>query len=244
MWLFVNLPYPLLTDTVTTVLGNLLTTKIFHACMQRPPRQRPYRLILDEARFFNTGPLDMVLETSRAYRLWLTLVVQSLEQMARLREGHLDWHLRDTAINNVRYWAAFHNTADKALLADLMFPVTGQKVIGVRQSGDSEYQPVMAEENENQRRFAELKHRQMILWDKWGRPPEVWQTPPVIMDDPPQEQLDEFEADHLRRTGVPMALILEEIKARQAQIAALMHRTGSAQAAQPVAPAQFGGQLG
>ena len=113
-WLFVNIPYPLLSDTITTLLGNLLITKIFYACMQRPPGQRPYRLILDEARFFNTGPLDMLLETSRAYNLWLTLVVQSLTQMARAREGYLDHHLIDTVLGNVRYWSVFHNSTDAA----------------------------------------------------------------------------------------------------------------------------------
>jgi type IV secretory pathway TraG/TraD family ATPase VirD4 len=82
-WLFVNLPYALLSDTITTLMGNLIATRLFYAAMQRPPGSAPYRLILDEARFFNSGPRDVILETARAYNLWLTLVVQSLDQMCR-----------------------------------------------------------------------------------------------------------------------------------------------------------------
>ena len=50
----------------------MIITKLFYACMQRQPTH-DYRLILDEARFFNTGPLDAILDTSRHYRLWITL---------------------------------------------------------------------------------------------------------------------------------------------------------------------------
>jgi hypothetical protein len=156
-WLFVNLPYALLSDTVTTLLGNLIITRLFYACMQRPAQSNPYRIILDEARFFNNGPLDVILETSRAYNLWLTLVVQSLDQMCRSRSGRVDEHLRETALNNARYFSIFHNTADNELLARLMFPVTGRVIAGYNwNQGSLEYLPVPAEVNEHERRFMEL----------------------------------------------------------------------------------------
>jgi hypothetical protein len=222
-WLFVNLPYALLSDTVTTLLGNLIATRIFYACMQRPPGSTPYRLILDEARFFNTGPLDVILETSRAYNLWLTLVVQSLDQMCRSRAGHLDEHLKETALNNARYFSIFHNTADNETLARLLFPVTGRVIAGYDwNQGRFEYLPVPAEVNEHERRFMELGRRQVMLWDKLGgEPPQIWITPEVIMDAPNHRLLAEFEARHLARTGAPKQAILEEIDARQERVRGL-----------------------
>ena len=235
-WLFVNLPYALLSDTVTTLLGNLIATRIFYACMQRPPGSRPYRLILDEARFFNTGPLDVILETSRAYNLWLTLVVQSLDQMCRSRNGHVDEHLKETALNNARYYSIFHNTADNETLARLMFPVTGRVIAGYNWHMQSfEYLPVPAEINTHERRFMDLGHRQVMLWDKLGgEPPRVWITPEVIMDPPNHRQLAAFGRRELARIGTRKAAILEEIDARQERIRALFtpedrppRRTGS-----------------
>ena len=222
-WVFVNLPYQFLSDTVTTLLGNLIATRIFHACMQRPPGSPPYRLILDEARFFNSGPLDVILETSRAYNLWLTLVVQSLEQMCRSREGRLDERLKETALNNARYLSVFHNTADNETLARLMFPVTGRVIAGYNfHLGSFEYLPVPAEVNAHERRFMDLGARQVVLWDKLGfDPPQVWITPEVIMDPPDHEELAAFEAAHLAHTGAPKAEILAEIVARQERIRAL-----------------------
>jgi len=231
-WLFVNIPYALLSDTMSTILGNLIITKILYACMQRPPGERPYRLILDEARFFNTGPLEMILETSRAYNLWLTLVVQNLDQMARMREGRVDLRLKETAINLCRYFSIFHNISDAALFARIMFPLTGQVPMGIRMSGDYEYLPVPAEENEHERRFMNLEHREMVFYDKLGsEPPRVWRTPEVIMDEPEQSRLNAFEAEHLRITGRPISAIRKEIRERQERMRNLM--TGEAASAKP-----------
>ena len=222
-WVFVNLPYTFLSDTVTTLMGNLITSRIFHACMQRPPGSNPYRLILDEARFFNSGPLDVILETSRAYNLWLTTVVQSLGQMCRSREGRMDERLKETALNNARYHSIFHNTADNETLARLMFPVTGRVVAGYNfHLGAFEYLPVPAEVNALERRFMDLGFREVVLWDKLGfDPPQVWVTPDVIMDRPDHEALAAFEAEHLSRTGEPKTEILAEITARQERIRAM-----------------------
>jgi hypothetical protein len=222
-WLFVNLPYALLSDTVTTLLGNLIITRLFYACMQRPAASNPYRIILDEARFFNNGPLDVILETSRAYNLWLTLVVQSLDQMCRSRSGRVDEHLRETALNNARYFSIFHNTADNELLARLMFPVTGRVIAGYNwNQGSLEYLPVPAEVNEHERRFMELGHRQVLLWDKLsGEPPQVWLTPEVLMDRPAPAVLAAFEAQHLAATGALKSAIRNEIQARQERVRAL-----------------------
>ncbi|MBC7238590.1 MAG: hypothetical protein H5T71_00620, partial [Chloroflexi bacterium] len=188
-WLFVNIPYGLLSEQITTLIGNFVITKIFYACMQRPPQGRHYRLILDEARFFNTGPLDRILETSRAYHLWLTLVVQSLHQLCRSREGRIDYSLRDTALNNVRYWSAFNLTQmeDAETLAKMMFPLTGTEARGLRASGDWDWQPPAVEEEQRARRFMDLRRREMIFFDKQGsRGPLPCRTPEVVMDAPQQ----------------------------------------------------------
>lgn len=218
-WLFVNLPYAYLSDTHTTLLGNLIITRILYACMQRPPNARPYRLILDEARFFNTGPLDTILETARAYSLWLTLVVQSVDQLCRSREGRLDERLKELVLGLCRYFCIFHNAQDAELMARLMFPLTGQVPMGLRVNGDWEYLPVLAEQNGHARRFIDLREREMVFFDRLGsEPPRVWRTPEVIMDPPVESALQRFEAAHLQRTGRPVGDIRSEIVARQKRL--------------------------
>ena len=224
-WLFVNIPYHLLSEQIATLIGNLITTKVFYACMQRPPGSRPFRLILDEARFFNTGPLDRLLETSGAYNLWLTLVVQSLDQMCRLREGRTDETLKDTALQNVRYWSVFNMThpEDAAALSELMLPLTGTRTKGLRASGDPDWQTADVERDQNKRFLMDLKPRQVILYDKFGGfgPLPPWQTPEVAMDPPTQARIDMFEARHLQLTGRPAEAIMREILERRAEIGAL-----------------------
>jgi hypothetical protein len=224
-WLFVNLPYAFLSDTVTTLLGNLIITRLFYACMQRAPGSHPYRIILDEARFFNSGPLDVILETSRAYNLWLTLVVQSLDQLARAKNGRLDEHLKETTINNVRYFSIFHNVADGELFARLMFPLTGRVIAGYNwKMGSFEYLPVPAEINAHERRFMDLGYRQVVLWDKLsGAPPAIWITPEVIMERADPAYLAAFEAQHLADTGALKTDIRSEILERQERIRAMFH---------------------
>ena len=238
-WLFVNIPYQLLSDTISTLLGNLLIAKIFYACMQRPPGARAYRLILDEARFFNTGPLEVLLETSRAYNLWLTMVVQSLEQMCRSIEGRVDARLKETAINNVRYWSVFHNSTDGRTLANLMFPLTGRVATGVRVSGDQDWLPVAAEQDQNERSFMQLGPRQVVWYDKLGGSPQVWRTPEVRMRQPEQGRLDLFEAAHLQVTGKPAAEIKREIMERQRRLREMLEGTppaGPGRSAPPQPP--------
>jgi hypothetical protein len=242
-WLFVNLPYALLSDTVTTLLGNLIITRILYACMQRPPQSRPYRLILDEARFFNTGPLDIILETSRAYNLWLTLVVQSIEQLCRSREGRVDERLKEAVVSLCRYFSIFHNVQDGETLARLMFPLTGQVPTGIKASGDWEYLPVPAEQDEHLRRFMNLRQREMVFYDKLGsEPPRVWRTPEVLMDRPDEATVQVFEAAHLQRIGKPVADIRAEIAGRQAQVTATFS-TGTPPKARPHSKPSFGEPL-
>jgi hypothetical protein len=222
-WVFVNIPYPLLSDTISTVLGNILITNIFHACMQRPPGERAYRLILDEARFFNTGPLEMILETARAYNLWLTLVVQSLDQMARMKDGRIDYRLKETALNNCRYISAFHSTVDGRTYAPMFWPVTGQVVTGQRVSGDSEYLPVSAEQLRNERRLQSLKPRMVVLHDQQkGGAVRAYRTPTVKVPEIDQAALDLFEAQHLQITGKPASEVRREIEDRQTWVRNLL----------------------
>jgi hypothetical protein len=243
-WLFVNLPYALLSDTVTTLLGNLIAARLFYACMQRPPGARPYRLILDEARFFNSGPLDVILETSRAYQLWLTLVVQSLDQLCRNRTGRVDEHLKETTLNNARYYSIFHNTADNETLARLMFPVTGRVIAGYNwNQGAFEYLPVPAEVNAHERRFMQLGPRQVLLWDKLGgQPPQVWLTPEVVMGPYDAPRAAALEAAQLARTGAPKAAILAEIADRQERLRGLFPE-GERPRPRALGRMQFGGEL-
>jgi len=243
-WLFVNIPYPLLSEPISTLIGNLIITKIFYACMQREPGSAGYRLILDEARFFNTGPLDRLLETSRAYNLWLTMVVQSLNQMCRSREGRVDESLREIALSVVRYWATFHvsQKEDALTLSTMMFPVTGQEVIGVRSSGDWERKPVQAEEDEHARRFMRLRKREAMLYDKLsGSGPRAFYTPEVVMDEPTQARVDLFEAQHLQLTGRPASEIMREILDRRGRIQGMFSPPPGEQPARRLGPPAFGG---
>ena len=239
-WLLVNIPYALLSDTITTLLGNLLITRIFYACMQRPPGQRRYRLILDEARFFNSGPLDVILETSRAYNLWLTLVVQSMDQMCRSRSGRLDVALKEAAISLCRYFGVFHTLADETLFARMMFPLSGQVVTGLTARGDFEYLPVPAEENEHERRFMNLRYREMVFYDKLGNEPaRVWRTPEVIMEEADSATVSGFEARHLAATGRPASEIRAEIARRQERLRGLFDE-GDRLRARSLPQASFG----
>lgn len=238
VWLFVNIPYPLLSDTISTLLGNILVTNLFYAAMRRTPGGRDYRIILDEARFFNTGPLDTILETSRAYHLWLTLIVQSLDQMARSHDGRIDYRLKETAVNNCRYFSVFHNLLDGELFAEMMFPLTGQVVIGERQSGDFDYLPVIAEQNRYERRFQELRARQVVIYDKLGgKVPRVYFTPGVAVPQVEQGALDVFEAEHLNITGKPSVEIAREIREREEKVLSLFGQT----APRKLPPADLGG---
>ena len=251
MWLFVHIPYSLLSEQIATLIGNLLITKLLYACMQRPPEGRPYRLILDEARFFNTGPLDRLLETSRAYRLWLTLVVQSLQQLCRTREGRVDESLRDTALSNVRYWSTFNlsQAEDAQTLAKMMYPLTGTLVRGLRHSGDWDFQSPLVEEEQNTRQLMGLRRRQMIFYDKLSsRGPVPCRTPEVTMDEPQQGQIDLFEAEHLQLIGRPVSAVMEEILGRRQRIEAMIGAHGDSQAStntaggrRRLAKAQLGG---
>jgi hypothetical protein len=240
VWLFVNIPYALLSDTISTLMGNMLITKIFYAAMQRPVGKRSYRLILDEARFFNTGPLDMLLETSRAFNLWLTLVVQSLDQMARMSDGRVDLRLKETALNNARYLSIFHNTADAPLLANLMFPLSGQVVSGQRASGDNEYLPIPAEQDRYQRRFSGLLPREVVLYDKLNPRPKLRHTVGIRVPEASQSQLDLFEAQHLSLTGRPASQIMAEIRDRQEATRSLFRLGGPERS---IPPRQMGGLI-
>lgn len=226
-WLFVNLPYALLSDTVTTTLGNLLISRILYAAMQRRLDAPPYRLILDEARFFNSGPLTTILETSRAYNLWLTLVVQSVDQLCRSHQGRVDERLKEAVLGLCRYFSVFHDPQDAETFARLMFPVTGLVPTGVRASGDWDYLPTAAEEEEHRWRFLRLRHREMVFYDKLGNePPRVWRTPEVIMDPPDEEIVAAFEDAHLRRTGRPLAQMRAEVDERAAQVERAFFQVG------------------
>jgi hypothetical protein len=236
-WVFVNAPYGQLTETITTLLGNLIVTNIFYACMQRPPAGRPYRLILDEARFFNTGPLELILETSRAYSLWLTVVVQSLDQMCRVGNGAVDVRLKETALNNARYLSVFNDVADRELLAETICPVVQPKVIEL-DDGRLQVEPIQLEQARREQSFATLQPRQVVLYDKFnGSATRAW-TPTFNIGQADQAQIDYFESKHLALTGVPIASIMAEINDRQNKYNRMLYQTATQQKPQSAPPTQ------
>lgn len=244
-WIFAHLPYPYLSDTITTVLGNILITKLFYAAMRRPPTQRPYRIYLDEARFFNTGPLSAILDTARAYNLWLTLIVQNMEQLVRYHGGRRDTRLLDSVMTNVRYFNSFKTSAsDGQLFARMMFPPTGEKVRDVRRSGDPDYYPVSAEESQNIARFESLGDRELIVYDRQvSREPRVWSTPTLFIPEVDEEKLAYFEAEHLAVTGRPAHEIDHEIRDRTDRLMRLITRQTSAGKERELDEAVYGQKL-
>lgn len=217
IWVFAKIPYRMLSDSAI-LLGNFLITRLAYACMQRPVGGRSYRLMVDETAYFSTGPLATILETSRAYNLWVTMLVQSLDQLSRTREGVVDRHLADTALNNCRYLSVFRTDSDARLMAEVMYPLTGQEVIGIRGSGDWERKPVPAEENEHQRWFRELPDRRVVFYDKQRGKPETWITPEVRMGRINQSRVNMLEARHLQLTGRPFSFIREELERRRERV--------------------------
>jgi hypothetical protein len=107
-------------------MGNLIATRLFYAAMQRPPGSAPYRLILDEARFFKQraagcdsgdGPgLQSLADPGGA--------VFGPDVIRPPPLGRVDEHLRETALNNARYFSIFHNAADAERLARLILSIT------------------------------------------------------------------------------------------------------------------------
>ena len=222
-WVFVNLPYYYEDDPVTTLIGNILLTKIYYRAMQRA-HPTDFRIILDEARFFNTGPLDRILETGRFKKLWLTLIVQSISQLGRRRDGLTDASLIKTATNNVRYWSVFRDTEreDVEYLSWLMFRTTGQVPSLLQPNGTVQMLPPAAEQDLHARRFVELQDRNVILFDKERAfKTYAWWTPHVPFREADPEVLVDFEGEEMRRRGVPAKDLKAEIEERQAQIKSL-----------------------
>ena len=222
-WLFVCLPSDMMSPIATTVIGNLIIGGIYHACQQCPPKGHSYRLILDEARFFNTAPLGEIMSMAGGFHLWLTLIVQSVQQLASMSDGRLDPSIIDAAVANARYWTSFQNFTDRELLAKMAFRLTGLVPKSIRRSGDLDYLSAAEELNRHERLFAELIERQVLMFDTLGSfPPRIWYTPEVIMDDVDQHRLNDFEARHLEATGRPASAIREEIEARHRRIRAMI----------------------
>lgn len=226
-WLFVHIPFHSMGEIPATMLGNLIVTKLHYAAMQRQMEMSPYRIILDEAKFFNTGPLERILETSRRFELWLILVVQSLTQMCRSSSGGMDTRLRDSIIDNCRYFTVFNSTNDGEIYGRLMFPPTGTVVIGRRQSGDNEYLPVAAEQAQTAAMFNRLGKREVYVYDKLsGQPATKWRTPTVNVPKVPTEELQLFEAEHMIRTGRSALEIAFEIDQRQKLVDNIIYKQG------------------
>jgi hypothetical protein len=124
----------------------------------------------------------------------------------------------------------------------MMFPVTGQEVIGVKSSGDWERKPVQAEEDEHARRFMTLRKREAMLYDKLSRSgPRILYTPEVVMEEPTQARVDLFEAQHLQLTGRPASEIMREILDRRERIQGMFSPPPEEQPARRLGTPSFGG---
>ena len=223
-WLFVNLPYHALSEPITTLLGCLIINKIYYASMQ--VNNPGYRLIIDEARFFSAGPLDKILETSRAFNLWLTLIVQNLDQLKRPTSSGFDFHLRDTALNNVSHLYVFRDNPDAELLSNMFFTPTGRVRTGNRNNGDPDYLPVSVEEEDLKNRIKHLPARQVIIYQK-NKPQGVTKKPTPTLEIPDDKSIDQsdvdyFEAKHLQIYGRPAVEIRREITKRQTKLNKLL----------------------
>jgi hypothetical protein len=225
-WVFVKIPAQLMDESMTMMIGNLIISKIFHACMQRSDKPYSYHLILDEARFFNSGPLQEIMDTAGEYQLWLTLVAQNLNQMCEMVDGRQDQRLRESILNNCGWIASFQNVPDAEALAQMMYPITGRIPSGLMANGNIEYLPVVAEENRNQRRFMDLKPREVLLYEKDGSPPTWYYTAQVERPRVAPGALAFFETQHMRATGFPAELIHQEIVKRQEAIYKEIDPTG------------------
>ena len=95
--------------------------------------------------------------------------------------------------------------------------------MGVRVSGDPMFLPVSAEQDRYERRFLNLGHRHVVLYDKLaGNQARVYKTPNVAIAKVPRGRLDMFESEHLRLTGRPAADIESEIRKRQSAVRSLL----------------------
>ena len=223
-WLFVNLAFTHMPPETATLIGNMIISRLAYAALNRSDQTaRPYRLFIDEARFFNTGPLELIMETSRFRNLWLTLIVQSIGQLASKVDGRPDRRLEEMAVHLTRYYSIFQDVADREMLAKMIIPLTGTKVMGIRPNGQPEYLPAAVEQDHNERRFTDLRHREVLLWDKEkGRKLRHMMTPFVAVPEVPESRLVMYETEHLRRTGKPAHLLKNEIAQRQAAVRAML----------------------
>lgn len=63
-WLFVNLSFIDIAPDTATLIGNMVISRLAYAALNRTGKlYTPYRLFIDEARFFNSGPLELIMET-------------------------------------------------------------------------------------------------------------------------------------------------------------------------------------
>ena len=174
---------------------------------------------------------------------WLTLIVQSLTQLTRVVNGQSDYRLTDMATHLARYFSIFQDFEDRKLFAEMMIPLTGTKMVNLRPNGQPEYLPVAAEQDQNERRFAQLVKRQVLIWDREeGQRLRQMRSPYVPLAELPinemMGQLVMFETEHLQRTGRPAYLIRKEIADRQQQVMDRINKN-AARPVDPEAPAHL-----
>jgi hypothetical protein len=123
----VALPEGVLGADVTTLLGQVVLSRLWTAVQGRGPKRRPYLVTIDEAPRFLDQPTDLgdALARSREYGVGLTLIAQSLSQLPA--------SLREVALNSARTKIAFQSSAgDARRLSDEFGPtVTPDMLTGL-----------------------------------------------------------------------------------------------------------------
>lgn len=123
----VSLPEGILGAEVTTLLGQVVLSRLWTAVQGRGKRRDPFLVTIDEAPRFLDQPTDIgdALARSREYGVGITLVTQSL---AQLPSG-----LREVALNSARTKVAFQSSAADArrLAAEFGPTVTADMLTGL-----------------------------------------------------------------------------------------------------------------
>ena len=220
-WLFVHLPESLL-KTSTALLGNLIVTSLFYACMRNPKRGYSYRLVLDEAYLFNSGPLSDIYVRARYCQLWITLIVQYLNQMASVSGGHTDERLKEAALSNAQYLTVFNDPEDAEYLASRILPPTGREILKFDPyMRETKYKTMWQEQADNEYFFSTLKPREVVLYNRTGEY-SVRTTPYVRIGEIDEGRVNMFEAEHLMATGRPAYQIEGDLMRRHEFLAGML----------------------
>lgn len=226
-------------DDVAAIIGNMILSKYYMACMQENREETPIHVILDEAKVFANGPVDRILEMGLEYGLPLTLIVQSLNQFVRSPQGAYNYALLDAVLTNCRYWLVFNSyIKDAALLSEQMFALTGKVSREILEPNS--YLPAEIERNQSVMALSRLEKQHCYAFDKIGQFPRQsteYITPWVDIPKVSDAEIYAFIAEHQRKTGGRLReSVLNEISDRYDRIMALIDREPAKPTSTPPPP--------